>query len=100
MPVPAVKASYEALAAVINKDGPCAGGSSISCIAKIGLSLAQDKSLPLRQDLLNLCEMIAERGLQGVMEYVQKTGGKGLPVLALVPSLAALADSPSESAPL
>jgi hypothetical protein len=67
---------------------------------EIDRALAETKNLPLRQDLLNLREMIAERGLQGVMEYVQKTGGKGLPVLALVPSLAALAGSPSESAPL
>ena len=57
---------------------------------EIDRALASEKGLPVREDLLKLREMIADKGIQGVIDYVKKTGGIGLPAIALVPSLAAL----------
>jgi hypothetical protein len=54
---------------------------------EIDQALANKTNLPLRQDLLMLRKMLSEDGLQGVIRYVQKTGGAGLPAVALVPSL-------------
>ena len=50
-------------------------------------ALAKKTNLPLRQDLLMLRKMLSEEGLQGIIRYVQRTGGAGLPAVALLPSL-------------
>ncbi|MEK9894797.1 MAG: hypothetical protein VW518_00040 [Burkholderiaceae bacterium] len=57
----------------------------------IDSALAKKTGMPLREDLMKLREMLSQVGLQGVIDYVKKTGGAGLPVLALVPSLSYLA---------
>lgn len=58
---------------------------------EIDAALAKKTGMPLRQDLMKLRDMLSREGLQGVIDYVKKTGGAGLPALALVPSLAFLA---------
>jgi hypothetical protein len=46
---------------------------------------------------MRLRKMISEIGLEGVRAYVKKTGGVGLPALALVPSLSGLLEEPSST---
>jgi hypothetical protein len=64
---------------------------------EIDAKIAAEKNLPVRQDLMRLRKMISEIGLEGVRAYVKKTGGVGLPALALVPSLSGLLEEPSST---
>ena len=50
----------------------------------------------MREDLLRLRQMIKDVGLQGVIDYVKKTGGAGLPAVVLVPTLDALSSQQPE----
>lgn len=58
---------------------------------EIDAALAKKTGMPLREDLVKLRDMISKQGLQGVIDYVKKNGGVGLPAIALVPSLSYLA---------
>jgi len=64
---------------------------SMDAMNEIDRALSSARGLPMREDLMKLREMIRDVGLQGVIEYVKKNGGVGLPALALVPTLAGLA---------
>lgn len=59
---------------------------------EIDAALAKKTGMPLREDLMKLRDMLSKQGLQGVIDYVKKTGGVGLPAIALVPSLSFLAE--------
>lgn len=59
---------------------------------EIDAAMASRTGMPLRQDLMKLRDMISKGGLQSVIDYVKKNGGKGLPAVALVPSLAYLVE--------
>lgn len=63
---------------------------------EIDRALAADKNLPIREDLMKLREMLSEVGLEGVIDYVKKTGGVGLPAIAAVPTLASLLSRPDD----
>lgn len=63
---------------------------------EIDRALAAEKNLPLREDLMKLREMLADVGLEGVIDYVKKTGGVALPAIAAVPTLASLLEQPSD----
>lgn len=65
--------------------------SAAAAMNEIDAALAKKTGMPLREDLMKLRDMLSREGLQGVIEYVKKTGGAGLPAVALVPSLAYLA---------
>lgn len=55
----------------------------------IDRDIAAANNMPLREDLMKLRTMIGEVGLEGLRDYVLKTGGIGLPALAMfAPSLA------------
>lgn len=63
----------------------------------IDRALAAEKNLPFREDLERLREMVKNVGIEGVRDYVKKTGGVGLPALvAAVPSLAYLLEQPGD----
>jgi hypothetical protein len=70
--------------------------SAAAAMNEIDAALSSKTGMPLRQDLVKLREMLSKDGLQGVIDYVKKTGGKGLPAVALVPSLAYLAEQQSD----
>lgn len=63
---------------------------SMKAMNEIDRAIAAEKNLPLREDLLRLRDMLSERGLESVKEYVKKTGGVGLPAIVAVPTLASL----------
>jgi len=63
---------------------------------EIDAALAKKTEMPLREDLMKLRDMLSKQGLQGVIDYVKKTGGVGLPVIALVPSLSYLAEQQAD----
>jgi hypothetical protein len=63
---------------------------------EIDRALAAEKNMPLREDLLKLREMLSEVGLEGVRDYVKKTGGVALPAIAAVPTLASLLSQPDD----
>jgi hypothetical protein len=78
------KGNFHQLACLTIDDALAADYGNFSYVDQ---ALANKTNLPLRQDLLMLRKMLSEEGLQGVIRYVQKTGGAGLPAVALVPSL-------------
>ena len=59
---------------------------------EIDAALSKKTGMPVREDLMKLRDMLSKQGLQGVIDYVKKTGGVGLPAIALVPSLSYLAE--------
>ncbi|NDG19332.1 MAG: hypothetical protein EB117_13800 [Betaproteobacteria bacterium] len=59
---------------------------------EIDAALSKKTGMPVREDLMKLRDMLSKQGLQGVIDYVKKTGGVGLPAVALVPSLSFLAE--------
>lgn len=63
---------------------------------EIDRALAAEKNMPLREDLIKLREMLSEVGLEGVLDYVKKTGGVALPAVAAVPTLASLLSQPDD----
>lgn len=63
---------------------------SMKAMNEIDRAIAAEKNLPLREDLLRLRDMLSEGGLEGVKDYVKKTGGVGLPAIVAVPTLASL----------
>ncbi len=63
---------------------------------EIDRALAAEKSMPIREDLMKLREMLSEVGLEGVIDYVKKTGGVALPAIAAVPTLSSLLSQPDD----
>lgn len=63
---------------------------------EIDRALAAEKNLPIREDLMKLREMLADVGLEGVIDYVKKTGGVALPAIAAVPTLSSLLSQPDD----
>lgn len=63
---------------------------------EIDQALAAEKNLPIRKDLLKLREMLADVGLEGVIDYVKKTGGVALPAIAAIPTLSSLLSQPDD----
>lgn len=63
---------------------------------EIDRALAAEKNMPIREDLMKLREMLADVGLEGVIDYVKKTGGVALPAIAAVPTLSSLLSQPDD----
>jgi len=63
---------------------------------EIDRALATEKNMPIREDLIKLREMLSEVGLEGVIDYVKKTGGVALPAIAAVPTLSSLLSQPDD----
>jgi len=63
---------------------------------EIDRALAAEKNMPIREDLIKLREMLSEVGLEGVIDYVKKTGGVALPAIAAVPTLSSLLSQPDD----
>jgi len=63
---------------------------------EIDRALAAKKNMPIREDLMKLREMLSEVGLEGVIDYVKKTGGVALPAIAAVPTLSSLLSQPED----
>jgi hypothetical protein len=70
--------------------------SAMKPMNEIDRALAAEKNLPIREDLMKLREMLADVGLEGVIEYVKKTGGVALPAIAAVPTLSSLLSQPDD----
>ena len=69
---------------------------SMKPMNEIDRALAAEKNLPIREDLMKLREMLSEVGLEGVIDYVKKTGGVALPAIAAVPTLSSLLSQPDD----
>ena len=63
---------------------------------EVDRALAAEKNMPIREDLMKLREMLSEVGLEGVIDYVKKTGGVALPAIAAVPTLSSLLSQPDD----
>ena len=69
---------------------------SMKSMNEVDRALAAEKNMPIREDLMKLREMLSEVGLEGVIDYVKKTGGVALPAIAAVPTLSSLLSQPDD----
>jgi hypothetical protein len=57
---------------------------------ELDTAFAKARDLKTREDIMRLREIISDRGIPGLLEYVRRHGYVGLPALALTPGLATL----------
>ena len=58
---------------------------SIGGLNKVDRDFSDKSGLPVREDLMLARKIISESGVKGLIDYVKKTGGKGLPAALIAP---------------
>lgn len=59
--------------------------SHVGGLNKVDEEFSKKTGMPLREDLMLARKIISESGVQGLIDYVKKTGGKGLPAALAAP---------------
>jgi hypothetical protein len=59
--------------------------NSVGNLNRVDEEFSKKSGMPVREDLMLARKIISESGVQGLIDYVKKTGGKGLPAALVAP---------------